>query len=203
MVALGSALLQRPGERPSGFSTWPAKRCPVHLARNVNQGAEHVQLLASSVSRYLDETARPGPHQRNGYLAAAPEKSIGDRESDEHVAREAQHQELIEATFDRAEAYARFGDFELAVERLDRAATLSGDLPPTYRVKRARGIRPRYARDSRLVDDGTGIRVLREEDSQPIPEERYAFELAGTPEAGLAARPRSSPATALLPRPRP
>ena len=84
------------------------------------------------------QTARPGPHQRNGYLAAAPEKSIGDRELDEHVAREAQHQELIEATFDRAEAYARLGDFERAAEWLDRAATLSGELPPTYQVKRAR-----------------------------------------------------------------
>jgi tetratricopeptide (TPR) repeat protein len=87
------------------------------------------------------QTARPGPQQRNGYLAAAPEKSISDREWDEHVAREAQHQELIEATLDRAEAYARLGDFEQAVEWLDRAATLSGDLPPTYRVKRARWAR--------------------------------------------------------------
>ena len=84
------------------------------------------------------QTARPGRHQRNGYLAAAPEESIGDREWDEHVGREAQHQELIEATFDRAEAYARLGDFEHAVEWLDRAATLGGDLPPTYQVKRAR-----------------------------------------------------------------
>ena len=84
------------------------------------------------------QTARPGPHQRNGYLAAAPEESIGDREWDEHIGREAQHQELIEATFDRADAHARLGDFEHAVEWLDRAATLSGDLPPTYQVKRAR-----------------------------------------------------------------
>jgi tetratricopeptide (TPR) repeat protein len=84
------------------------------------------------------QTELPGPHQRTGHLAAAPEKSIGDRGLDEHVAREAQHQELIEATFDRAEAYARLGDFEHAVEWLDRAATLSGDLPPTYQLKRAR-----------------------------------------------------------------
>jgi len=82
-------------------------------------------------------TARPGPHQRNGYLAAAPKESIGDREWDEQVGREARHQELIEATFDRAGAYARLGDFEHAVEWLDRAATLGGDLPPTYQVKRA------------------------------------------------------------------
>jgi tetratricopeptide (TPR) repeat protein len=57
---------------------------------------------------------------------------------DAHVAREAQHQQLIEATFDRAEAYARLGDFERAVEWLDRAATLSGDLPPAYQAKRVR-----------------------------------------------------------------
>jgi hypothetical protein len=81
--------------------------------------------------------ARPGPHQRSG-LAAAPKESIGDRGWDEHVGREARHQELIEATLDRAEAYARLGDFEHAVEWLDRAATLGGDLPPTYQVKRAR-----------------------------------------------------------------
>ena len=88
------------------------------------------------------QTAPPGRHQRNGYLAAAAEKSTGDREWDEHVAREARHQELIEATFDRAEAYARLGDLEHAVEWLDRAATLSGDLPPHFRAKRARWDRP-------------------------------------------------------------
>jgi hypothetical protein len=95
-------------------------------------------------------TARPGPPQRNGYLATAPKESIGDREWDEHVAREAMHQELIEATFDRAEAYARLGDFEHAVEWVDRAAALSGDLPPAYQMKRARwnrtsALRPRPA----------------------------------------------------------
>lgn len=95
-------------------------------------------------------TARPGPHQRNGYLAAAPEESLGDREWGEHVAREAKHQELIEAIFDRAEAHARLGDFERALEWIDRAAALSGDLPPAYQMKRARwnrtpALRPRHA----------------------------------------------------------
>ncbi len=96
-------------------------------------------------------TARPGPSQRNGYLRAAPEESIGDREWDEHVGREAQHQELIEATFDRAEAYARLGDFEHALEWLDRAAALSGDLPPAYQMKRAR-----WSRTSTLRPAGVG-----------------------------------------------
>lgn len=75
--------------------------------------------------------------QHQPILAAVPETSTGDRDWDERVAREAQHQQLIEATFDRAEAYARLGDFEHAVDWLDRAATLTGELPPTYQIKRA------------------------------------------------------------------
>src|SRR5688572_8355189 len=54
-----------------------------------------------------------------------PQEWLDDCEWDERVAREVRHQELIEASFDRAEAYARVGDFEQAVEWLDRAATLS------------------------------------------------------------------------------
>ena len=57
---------------------------------------------------------------------------------DERVAREVRHQEVIEASFDRAEAYARVGDFGRALEWLDRAAMLSGGLPPAYRARRAR-----------------------------------------------------------------
>lgn len=56
---------------------------------------------------------------------------------DERVADEARHQELIEATFDRAEAYERLGDFEQALEWLDRAAALAGGLPPAYSSRRA------------------------------------------------------------------
>ena len=57
------------------------------------------------------------------------------------MARETRHQEVVEATFDRAEAYARLGDFKRAVAWLDRAATLGGELPATYRAKRAGWIR--------------------------------------------------------------
>jgi tetratricopeptide (TPR) repeat protein len=57
---------------------------------------------------------------------------------DERVAREVRHQELIEASFDRAEAYEHLGDFEHALEWLDRAAKLSGGLPAAYRARRAR-----------------------------------------------------------------
>jgi hypothetical protein len=63
---------------------------------------------------------------------------IDDREWDERVAHEVRHQEVIEASFDRAEAYARVGDFEQALEWLDRTAELSGGLPPAYRARRAR-----------------------------------------------------------------
>ncbi len=67
-----------------------------------------------------------------------PQEPFDDRGWDERVAREAKHQEVIEASFDRAEAYARVGDFEQALEWLDRAATLCGGLPLAYRARRAR-----------------------------------------------------------------
>ena len=54
------------------------------------------------------------------------------------LAREVRHQKVIKATFDRAEAYARVGDFEQALEWLDRAAALSGGLSRPYRALRAR-----------------------------------------------------------------
>ena len=118
---------------------------------------------------------------RNGYPAGGPELASGvaygrpravpdlsqelpdDPKWDERVAHEVRHQELIEASFDRAEAYARLGDFDRAVEWLDRAATASGGLPPTYRAQRARwvrttAVRPRQTggyRKMRLAQAGT------------------------------------------------
>jgi hypothetical protein len=68
-------------------------------------------------------------------------ESTGQREWDELVAREAIHQEVIEASFDRAEAYERLGDFDRALEWLDRAAALGGGLPPVFRARRARWAR--------------------------------------------------------------
>ena len=50
-------------------------------------------------------------------------------------------EEVIEASFERATAYARLGDFEHALEWLDRAAAISGGLPPAYRALRERCIR--------------------------------------------------------------
>jgi hypothetical protein len=73
-----------------------------------------------------------------GALPDLPQESPADREWDDRVAREVRHQEVIEASFDRAEAYARVGDFEQALKWLDRAATLSDGLPSAYRARRAR-----------------------------------------------------------------
>jgi len=80
------------------------------------------------------------PGESDRCLRAVPDlrqEPLDDREWQKHVAREARHQEVIEASFDRAEAYARVGDLEQAVAWLDRAATLSGGLPPAYRARRA------------------------------------------------------------------
>jgi hypothetical protein len=57
---------------------------------------------------------------------------------DQRVAREVEHQARIEAAFDRADAFDRLGDVELALEWLDEAGALSGGLTPTYRAKRLR-----------------------------------------------------------------
>ena len=59
-------------------------------------------------------------------------------EWDRRVAREAEYQARIEAAFDRADAFDRLGDLELALEWLDKADALSGGLTPTYREKRLR-----------------------------------------------------------------
>lgn len=79
-----------------------------------------------------------------------PPESTDGRTWDERIAGEVRHQEIIEASFDRAEAYGRLGDFEHALEWLDRAAAVSGGLPTTYRAQRARwaraaALRPRPA----------------------------------------------------------
>jgi len=53
------------------------------------------------------------------------------------VIREARRQGRIERAFDRADAFARLGDYGQALGWLAQAKALSGDLPPTYAVKRA------------------------------------------------------------------
>lgn len=76
--------------------------------------------------------------RRLSAVPGLPHEAFDDNEWDERLAREVRHQKVIEATFDRAEAYARVGDFEQALEWLDRAAALSGGLSRPYRALRAR-----------------------------------------------------------------
>src|SRR3954447_2602547 len=84
----------------------------------------------------------PAEHSRRPRAVPdLPPESTDDREWDARVAREVQHQELIEASFDRAEAYGRLGDFEHALQWLDRAAVAGGGLPRAYQAQRARWAR--------------------------------------------------------------
>jgi hypothetical protein len=106
------------------------------------------------------------PGESDGCLRAVPDlrqEPLDDREWQKHVAREARHQEVIEASFDRAEAYARVGDLAQAVAWLDRAATLSGGLPPAYRARRTRwalstAVRLRSTRGDRDARGSSGLK---------------------------------------------
>jgi hypothetical protein len=51
---------------------------------------------------------------------------------DARVAREASHEGRIEEAFDNAEAHARAGHLEWALESLSEAEDLSGGLPEAY-----------------------------------------------------------------------
>jgi hypothetical protein len=83
-----------------------------------------------------------GKHRRRPRAVPdLPPESTDDRQWDDRVAREVQHQEVIEACFDRAEAYGRLGDFDHALDWLDRAAVAGGGLPTAYRARRARWAR--------------------------------------------------------------
>jgi tetratricopeptide (TPR) repeat protein len=99
--------------------------------------------MSTSSRQLSSQNARPGPRRRNGHPPTAAPGPMPDEPTpastvwDERLAHEARHQELIEATFDRAEAYERLGDFEQALEWLDRAAALGGGLPRAYRSRRA------------------------------------------------------------------
>ena len=126
--------------------------------------------MSISSSDQSNRTAARAGEPRNGHPAAALEllqqESLDDRDWDERVAREARHQEVIEASFDRAEAYARLGDIEQALAWLDRAATLSGGLPPAYRARRARwalstAVRLRPTRGDQRTRGSGGLRAHR------------------------------------------
>jgi hypothetical protein len=108
--------------------------------------------MSNSTSQQSARTAAHAARPRNGYLVT-PAESTGQREWDELVAREAMHQEVIEASFDRAEAYERLGDFDRALEWLDRAAALGGELPPAFRARRARWARAATRRPRPMAGD--------------------------------------------------
>jgi len=57
---------------------------------------------------------------------------------DELVTRQVTLQASIEGALDGADACERVGDFELALDWLDRASALSGGLSPACRAQRAR-----------------------------------------------------------------
>jgi tetratricopeptide (TPR) repeat protein len=88
-------------------------------------------------SSMLHRNGRPSaasehsPRETSGRLHAVPDLP------DELIAdREVRHHTTIEASFDRAEAYERLGDFEHALEWLDRAAVISAGLPSEYAALR-------------------------------------------------------------------
>jgi hypothetical protein len=67
--------------------------------------------------------------------------SRGTPDWDERVACEAAREARIEAAFDRADLFYSVDDFEPALEWLRAAEALSGELPPTYRERRAQMVR--------------------------------------------------------------
>lgn len=99
-----------------------------------------------------------------------------DREWDGRVAREVAQQARIEAAFDRVDACGRLGDFERAVEWLERAEELAGGLSPAYSAQRARWLGQLDRPDPASAVNGTGSG------------KGFVFEVRGGPEAGVAAR---------------
>jgi hypothetical protein len=111
--------------RPSGRSGQPAQR-RASLVRAPTGGI--------AVPPAASEASPGGYRGRPRVVRGLPHETSDDWGSGEPRARQARHQETIDASFDRAEAYERLGDFEHALEWLDRAAAVSGGLPPAYRA---------------------------------------------------------------------
>ena len=112
--------------------------------------------------------------RRHDPFEVAP-KSV-DREWDGRVAREVAQQARIEAAFNRVDACGRQGDFERALERLERAEELAGGLPPAYSAQRTRWAGQLARSKPGFAVNGTGSG------------EGFVFEVRGGPEAGVAAR---------------
>src|SRR5215212_3156881 len=133
-----------------------------HLVGPEALGSPYVERHSKERSMSISSSDQSNRTRRPRALPPFPHKSFDDREWDERVAREVRHQAVIEASFDRAEAYARVGDFEQALAWLDRAATLSGGLPPAYRARRARwalstAVRLRPTRGDRNARGSDGL----------------------------------------------
>jgi hypothetical protein len=108
----------------------------------------------ASVAR--PDTAQAEHEWRPRAVPDLPPEASDDRELDERAAREIRHQEIIKASIDRAEAYGHLGDFEHALEWLDRAAVASGGLPTAYRARRARWARAAALRPRPVGRDSQG-----------------------------------------------
>jgi hypothetical protein len=124
-------------------------------------GRQRSSRPAAAPKRPLDELA-----VRRGAGPETSHESIDARDWRKRVGREALHQEVIEATFDRADAYERLGDFGRALEWLDRAAALGGGLPPAYRTRRARCVRAAERRPGPIAG-GWKDNPGRSEQAQP------------------------------------
>ena len=80
------------------------------------RGSSSGRRACRSPRRNARGAPRPRLARRPRAVPDPPPRPREDREWDGLVAREVRHQEVIEATFDRAEAYARLGDFGRAVD---------------------------------------------------------------------------------------
>jgi hypothetical protein len=100
-----------------------------------------------------------------GGIAEAP----ATRDWEARVAREARHQAMIEAAFDRVDECERHGVLARALEWLTRAEALGGGLPPAYGAKRAQYGRELARRPApkEEPDDPRGA-VLRSSPTRPL-----------------------------------
>ena len=131
---------------PSGSSTWPAQASiPARRGTSSRSGACRSVFRGSQANR----VGSPRPSAATSISLELPPESIDEEGWEERVAREVRHQELIEASFDRAEAHARLGDFEHALDWLDRVAVLSGGLPAAMPRSAHAGLAPRRRDSSR------------------------------------------------------
>ncbi len=107
---------------------------------------------------------KSSPNQSGRLVVDGPRHGLHER--DELLGHRDRHHEIIEASFDRAEAYERLGDLERALDWLDRAAALCGGLPPEYQLKRARWARASARRPRPAAGDW---RDRGSESGQPAP----------------------------------